>query len=149
MSPNRHCHILLDGKLLKHPWGSGYTLVQQFLLSHKESVITVFTIRLILFGVCCTLAFFFVVLNYLYLYLSKTRHKFHSMIPFVGGIIGCFACVIAPFVGAWRFCWIPVIIDPSMWSLPWFVKEICRPKNNDAKSNGSSRPCRHDREVEA
>lgn len=40
-----------------------------------------------------------------------------SYVPLVGGIAGAFALAIVPIDGAWRFFWIPLVLDPIVSEL--------------------------------
>jgi hypothetical protein len=42
--------------------------------------------------------------------------------PFLCGIAGAVACLVCPWPGAWRWAWVPPLLDPSIVLLPaWGV----------------------------
>lgn len=42
----------------------------------------------------------------------------YSPVGLIGGLLGCIACVIYPLEGAWRFFWVPLLVD---YSVPGFL----------------------------
>ncbi len=42
------------------------------------------------------------------------RETFSFCLPFVGGVAGAVACLVSPSPGAWRWAWIPPLVDPSI-----------------------------------
>lgn len=37
--------------------------------------------------------------------------KFVSWIPFLGGLSGAGALLVMPLEGAWRYCWVPPLVE--------------------------------------
>jgi len=61
--------------------------------------------------------------------LFKKLKKFESLIPLIGGISGMIGVLVLPVPGAWRFSWLPLIVDlgclPLLVSaLPKFISEF-------------------------
>lgn len=83
-------------------------------------VLSVFAIAIAL------LAAFLVAMNWIALFESVRTKRFRSPIPILGGAFGVVACLF----GGWfcgvpalqRFCWIPLLLDPTwplfVWALP-------------------------------
>jgi hypothetical protein len=43
--------------------------------------------------------------------LLRKREKFHSLIPFVGGLIGMVGVLFLPVSGVRHFWWVPLLLD--------------------------------------
>jgi hypothetical protein len=47
-----------------------------------------------------------------------------SLIPFVGGILGCLGIFLSGVPGSISFCWLPFIIDPgSIWMIGTAIRK--------------------------
>jgi hypothetical protein len=59
--------------------------------------------------------------------ILKTKKQYGSGIPLVGGISGSLGVLLLPVYGAWKFAWVPLILDfGCLPTLIWFWIEMRR-----------------------
>ena len=47
-------------------------------------------------------------------FIAQRRGRHFSFIPFVGGILGCIACLLCPVPAVRWFAWAPLVLDLSI-----------------------------------